>query len=205
MKSSKTYGIFEQVEFLNEDSSFTYFRWVAKHKNEKFKLVQNQQVPEEFREIAEKLIDASRAVYKSDTLICPLTIYEKDYAKRKYNNDPYEYVDRLGRTNSYKFNIQLTFDDNPRKHGKTEYGYRNEYAQRFCDIVFGFLQFEKRCALWGGKMGNYWSKSGDGCIYVLSMSCESLLLDTYSIANYTIYLWCVEDDKNTEVLLNTDT
>ena len=204
MKSSKIYGIFEQVEFLNEDSSFAYFRWVAKHKNEKFKLVQDQQVPEEFKEIAEKLIAACRAVYKSETLIYPLSMYEKEDAK-KYNNDPYEDVDKLGRTNSYKFNIQVTFDDNPRKHGKTEYGYRNEYAQRFCDIVFGFLQFEKRCTLWNGKMGNYWSKSGDGCTYILSMSCESLLFDTYSIANYTIYLWCAENDKNTWMLLNTDT
>lgn len=183
----ETYGIFESVEFLNEESFWSYYK---KHGNFSFELVDKEKIPKEFRAAAKKLaesiknVDAGVRGGPNDGQNTFEVLNVKDPLKKIEDAEDNNRVYHFQLTP--KIDIHAPF---AMKHTKK--------AISYAEKMFAEAGFKKQGSIWEGKLGHYWTiegkdKDGEPCTFVTSMSISNHMV---AFAQYYIFLYCV---KNTE-------
>lgn len=185
----QSYGIFESVEFLHEESFWSYYK---KYGNFSFDITPKDKIPTEFRQVAKKLAESIKEVAgKSKVKGGPNDgqgVFEVLNTK-----DPVGKVEAADDKNRvYHFQLTPKIDLHApfaMKHTKK--------AIEFAEKMFSAAGFKKQGGIWEGKLGHYWTidntdKNGDPCHFVAFMSVTN---QAVAFSQYYIYLYCVTDEE----------
>ena len=191
----ENYGIFESVEFLHEESFWSYYK---KYGNFSFDITPKDKIPAEFRQVAKKLAESIKDVAGKAVKGGPNDgqgVFE--VINRK---DPVKKIEEADDTNRvYHFQLSPKIDLHApfaMKHTKKTI----ELAEK----MFSGAGLQKQGGIWEGKLGHYWTKEdkdkdGNKCIFVAFVTAS---YQAVAFAQYYIYLYCVTDNEENWAEIN---
>ena len=200
MQNSKQYGIFEQIEFLNEGD-------ISKDRVS-FELIDPNDVPSAFKELAKSL---ANAISESKYTVGEIKVWS-DLEKPKIFNikklSPEKQVELLGDSSRvYYFQFCPRFEGGFLRAvtGIPTFKHNSD-ALRFANEIFTSIGFEKYGEILKGKDRGYYyaleakDNNGDDCIFV---GWIAICLSGYT-NSCEVYLKCLTNKTLNRIIINGD-